>query len=188
MTSLWLKETGLWRWADHTDLINAAFFVILLLHTDEPSTNNNTYDVCLQVSWFTSQQVPSSLRQISDQYLKLGHDHFLPCILKFVIRYNESFIYIYICIFLVAQQPLVDHDLIIETSRSHSDTPQSIGLLWTSDQPDGETSTWQHTTLIGDDHAPGWIWIQNPRKQAALDWRLDRAATAIGIHMEVTRA
>ena len=98
MTSLWLKETGLWRWADHTDLINAAFFVILLLHTDEPSTNNNTYDVCLQVSWFTSQQVPSSLRQISDQYLKLGHDHFLPCILKFVIRYNESFIYIYMYI------------------------------------------------------------------------------------------
>jgi hypothetical protein len=31
--------------------------------------------------------------------------------------------------------------LIIEASRSHSDTPHSVGLLWTSDQPDAETST-----------------------------------------------
>ena len=29
----------------------------------------------------------------------------------------------------------------------HTDTPQSVGLLWTCDQPDAETSTWQHTTL-----------------------------------------
>jgi len=49
----------------------------------------------------------------------------------------------HLCIFLVAQQPLVVHGfLIIEASRTHSATPQSIGLLWTSDQPDGETSTW----------------------------------------------
>jgi len=31
--------------------------------------------------------------------------------------------------------------LIIEASRSHSDTPHSVGLLWKSDQPDSETST-----------------------------------------------
>jgi hypothetical protein len=37
-------------------------------------------------------------------------------------------------------------------SRSHSDTPHSVGLLWTSDQPDAETSTWQHTTLTSDKH------------------------------------
>jgi hypothetical protein len=30
---------------------------------------------------------------------------------------------------------------IIENSRSHSDTPHSVGLLWTSDQSDSETST-----------------------------------------------
>ena len=40
------------------------------------------------------------------------------------------------------QQPLVDNGLlIIETSQSHSDTPHSVGLLWTCDQPDAETST-----------------------------------------------
>jgi hypothetical protein len=31
--------------------------------------------------------------------------------------------------------------LIIEASRSHSDTQQSVGLLWTSDQLVAETST-----------------------------------------------
>jgi hypothetical protein len=31
--------------------------------------------------------------------------------------------------------------LIIEALRSHSDTPHSVGLLWTSDQPDAETYT-----------------------------------------------
>jgi len=32
----------------------------------------------------------------------------------------------------IAQQPLVCQGLlIIEASRSHSDTPQSVGLLWT---------------------------------------------------------
>jgi hypothetical protein len=30
---------------------------------------------------------------------------------------------------------------IIEVSRSHSYIPQSVGLLWASDQPDAETST-----------------------------------------------
>jgi len=36
----------------------------------------------------------------------------------------------------MAQQPLMGQGLlIIEASRSHSDTPHSVGLLWTSDQP-----------------------------------------------------
>jgi hypothetical protein len=44
--------------------------------------------------------------------------------------------------FPMAQQPPVGQGLlIIEASRSHLDTPHSVGLLWTSDQPDAETST-----------------------------------------------
>jgi len=31
--------------------------------------------------------------------------------------------------------------LFIENSRSHSDAPQAVGLLWTSNQPVTETST-----------------------------------------------
>ena len=37
-------------------------------------------------------------------------------------------------------------------------TAHSVGLLWTSDQPDAETSTLQHTTRTGTDiHSPGGI-------------------------------
>ena len=42
--------------------------------------------------------------------------------------------------------------LIVEISRSHSDTPQSVGLLWTSDRSVAVTSTWQHTTPTRDRH------------------------------------
>jgi len=35
---------------------------------------------------------------------------------------------------------------------THNDTPQSVELLWTSDQLVAETSTWQHTTLTTDRH------------------------------------
>ena len=51
----------------------------------------------------------------------------------------------------MARQPLVGL-LNIEASHSHSDTPHSLALLWTSDRPDVETSTCQHTTLTRDLH------------------------------------
>ena len=46
----------------------------------------------------------------------------------------------------------------------HNDAPQSIGLLWTSDQLVAETSTWQHTTLTTDRH-PCPRWDSNPQSQ-----------------------
>jgi len=39
------------------------------------------------------------------------------------------------------KSPLVGQVLIIYASRSHSDTSNLVGLLWTSDQPESETST-----------------------------------------------
>jgi len=42
---------------------------------------------------------------------------------------------------MAQQSPVGQGLLIIEDSRSHSDTPHSVGLLWTSDQSDAETST-----------------------------------------------
>jgi hypothetical protein len=74
-------------------------------------------------------------------------------------------------IFFMAQQPLLGQGLlIIEASRSHLDTPHSVGLFWTSDQPDAETSTWQHTTLTRDIHpCLGGIRTRNPSKQEAAD-------------------
>jgi hypothetical protein len=54
--------------------------------------------------------------------------------------------------------------LIVEDSWSHSDTTHSVGLLWTSNQTDAGTSTWQHTTLTTDTH-PCSRWDSNPRSQ-----------------------
>jgi hypothetical protein len=49
-------------------------------------------------------------------------------------------------LFYMEQKPLVGEGLlIIEASRSHSDTQHSVGLLWMGDQPNAETSTGQHT-------------------------------------------
>jgi hypothetical protein len=77
----------------------------------------------------------------------------------------------------------VGQDLIIENSWSHSDTPHSVGLLWTSDQPDAAISTWQHTTLTTDKHLcprrgsnPTIPESKRPQTHA-----LDCAATWIGI-------
>jgi len=82
------------------------------------------------------------------------------------------------------QQPPVGQGLlIIEASRSHLQTPHSIGLLWTSDQPVAETSIWQHTTLSTDRQPcllPGFEptipkseWTQtHALDRAALGWAL----------------
>jgi hypothetical protein len=52
-------------------------------------------------------------------------------------------------------------------SRSHPfDTQHSVGILWTSDQPEAETSTWQHTTLIRD-RLPCLRWDSNTQSQQA---------------------
>jgi len=55
---------------------------------------------------------------------------------------------------------------IIKDSRSHSDTPHSVGLLWTRDHPDAETSTWPHTTLTIDRY-PCHRRDSNPQSQQA---------------------
>jgi len=76
--------------------------------------------------------------------------------------------------------------LIVETSPSHLDTPLSVRFLWTSDQPDAETSTWQHTSLtkdrlpcFGRDSNPTNPPIERPQTYA-----LARAATGIVLEVD----
>ena len=54
---------------------------------------------------------------------------------------------------------------------TYNDAPQSVGLLWTSDQSVAETSTWQYTTLTTDKH-PRPRWDSNPQSQRASGRRL----------------
>ena len=60
--------------------------------------------------------------------------------------------------------------LIVEDSRSHS-----VGFLWPTDRPDGETSTWQHTTLTTDN----LLAILNLIMYSILlNWHVDRMTKA----------
>jgi hypothetical protein len=75
----------------------------------------------------------------------------------------------------MVQQPLVDQDLNIEVSRLHSDTPHSVGLLSTSDQPDTEHRDLYLTSQNTDKREismPGRIRTHNPSKREAADPRL----------------
>jgi len=56
---------------------------------------------------------------------------------------------------------------------THNNAPQSVGLLWTSDQLVAETSTWQHTTLTTDKHPCRQCdRTHNLSRRAAADLRL----------------
>jgi hypothetical protein len=78
------------------------------------------------------------LQQTPNRWLK-------KVIFSVIIHFIHSFIH-----FSTAPEAL--DQLVIEVSKSHTHAhththTQSVGLLWTSDQPVTETSTWQHTTL-----------------------------------------
>ena len=78
------------------------------------------------------------------------------------------------------QQPLVGQGpLFVETSRSHSDTPYSVLLLWTSDSPmkrplpDISHNTHKRQiTMLPAGYEPAIPWSERPQTQA-----LDRADT-----------
>ena len=70
----------------------------------------------------------------------------------------------------MAQRPLVGQGhLNVEASRSHSDTPHSVGLLWTSDRPVTETSDITQHTQQSDIHGPGEVRIRNPNNPVTAD-------------------
>jgi hypothetical protein len=86
----------------------------------------------------------------------------------------------------VAQQPLVGQGLLInEASRSHSGTPHAVGLLWTSDQPEAETSTWQHTTLKKRQTSPEGFEPAIPTSERPQTYALDRTATEVGVRLSL---
>ena len=65
---------------------------------------------------------------------------------------------------IMTQRPPVGQGLLIHGVQiTNNDAPQSVELLWTSDQLVAETYTWQHTTLTTDIH-PRWSkeeWSDN---------------------------
>ena len=66
---------------------------------------------------------------------------------------------------------------------THSDTPQSVGLLWTSDQLVAETSTWQHNTHNRQTSMPPAGFEPTiSAGERPQTYALDRAATGTGYY------
>ena len=90
---------------------------------------------------------------------------------------------------MAQQAPVGQGLLIVEASRSHSDTPQSVGFLWTSDQPDAETSTSQHPALTRDIHVLSGIRTRNHSKRAAADprFKTEWSPESVPLRQEILR-
>jgi len=80
----------------------------------------------------------TDLLQSDTTYTKYGKR------LKFCVNYTVASAYLFFHHGATAP-PLGQDLLIFEDWQSYSDTPHWVGLLWTSDRPDAENLTWQHT-------------------------------------------
>jgi hypothetical protein len=88
--------------------------------------------------------------------------------------------------FFMARQPQWTLGLVtVEVSRSYSDKPRSVGLLWTSDRPVAETSTWQYTTLTRETYMPPAEFEPAiPASERQQTHTLDRTATSYSAKVE----
>jgi hypothetical protein len=78
--------------------------------------------------------------------------------------------------------PPVGQGLVIQVSRSHSDTPHSVGLLWTRDQPvaNGVYLTTHNIHKIYKSLRPEEFEPAIPASERLQTRALDRAATGVG--------
>jgi hypothetical protein len=107
----------------------------------------------------------------------LYNKEFNLCVWPWVVQNSENFIAFLalriVKLIFVALRPNADHGLLILEVFyiTHNDAPQSVGLLWTSDQLVAETSTIQHTTFKTNIHTPGGIQTHDLSGRAAADLR-----------------
>jgi len=136
-----------------------------------------------------SSDIPRSLSSHSLSLLLLVYCHSFNCHLYLqlplliTLQFTTPTIF-----FSMAQQSLKGQGLLtFEASRSRSDTPLSVGLLWTNDQLVAEASTYEHTTLTTDIHAAGGIGTRSvPARERPQRQALDRAATGIGYTVAIS--
>jgi hypothetical protein len=72
---------------------------------------------------------------------------------------------------------------------THLDTAHSVGLLWTSDQSDAQTSTWQHTNTHNRQTSMPPVGFEPniPASARPMAHALDRVATGIGWYLSTFR-
>jgi hypothetical protein len=90
---------------------------------------------------FMFKSLPDSCLSLLQQLIWLSVFQILRCLVQLI---HDSAV----TLSPMAWQPFVDQGLLItEVSLSHSDKPNSVELLWTSDHPAADNSTWQHKPL-----------------------------------------
>jgi hypothetical protein len=62
---------------------------------------------------------------------------------------------------------------------NHTQSPRSVGLLWTIDQPNAEASTWQHTQHLQETMPSAGFQLSIPGNQWPQTHSLDHVATGI---------
>jgi hypothetical protein len=97
-----------------------------------------------------------------------------------LISYDPYYYYCYYFLGLCSPARATASSFTRFLDHTHSDAPQAVGLLWTSNQPVAETSTWQHTTHTTNIHAPGRIRTHDRSRRAAVDLRLRPRGAATG--------
>jgi len=84
----------------------------------------------------------------------------------------------------MARQTLVGQGLLIkEASQSYADAPYPARLLWTSDQPEAESSTLQYTTMTRDKTSVFPVGFKPviPASERPQTHALERVAIGIGL-------
>jgi hypothetical protein len=105
-------------------------------------------------------RVPPPPRRVRGPGLEATHVHAM-LVCSFSWRYNP----LWLCVY----SPVAGFSLLVFASflGHNNDVPQSVGLLWMSDQSVAQTSTWQHTTLTTNIHATGGIRTHHLSRRAA---------------------
>ena len=123
--------------------------------------------------WFSSRPTSSPVTILRDlSSLQIYKIKWAKC---------KSFVSTMHFFFTMAQETLASQGVIItQPSRSPSDTPHSVGLLWKNDQPYAETSTWQHTTRRQTSMPQERFEPAIPGSKPPQNHAMDRATTGIG--------
>ena len=106
------------------------------------------YNYCSNIfrKWNKSRRTKERLLLLTENTEHLVKPRTYPIIVSSSIR--NTFIFF----FSEALQPKSGPDrLIVEVSRTHTDTPHLVGPPWMRDQSVVETSTWKHTTFTETD-------------------------------------
>jgi len=91
-------------------------------------------------------------------------------VLKTYLHFSYLNVYIVFCGAATLRELWPSHSWGFQIT--NNEAPHSVGFLWTSDQPDAETSTWPHTAQQKNTHGPGGIQTLNLSMRASADLRL----------------